>query len=376
MEKQATIFSFFAGAGFLDLGFEIAGFKVAYVNEIFEPFIEAYKYGRSCLNLPSPEYGYHHGSSIDFTMEKQKNILHQLVRKARRDTDILGFIGGSPCPDFSVGGKNKGREGDRGKLSSTYIDIVCEQQPDFFLFENVQGLWKTKKHRDFYEENKYKLQCAGYITTERLINAIEYGVPQDRNRIILIGFRTNIINQIGIYLDNSELPQGIFPWEKQIVYPKSKVFSCPWVDRNSFQEDSILHCPKDIFKEVTVEYWFSKNAVTAHPNAEHCFKPRQGMTRFESVEEGDDSKKSFKRLHRWRYSPTVCYGNNEVHLHPYKKRRISVAEALALQSLPREFAFPDHLSLTNMFKAIGNGVPFLAAQALALSIIDFLGMSK
>jgi DNA (cytosine-5)-methyltransferase 1 len=98
------------------------------------------------------------------------------------------------------------------------------------------------------------------------------------------------------------------------------------------------------------------------------------MARFESVEEGDDSKKSFKRLHRWRYSPTVCYGNNEVHLHPYKKRRISVAEALALQSLPKEFTFPDCMSLTNMFKAIGNGIPFLAAQALATSILDFLNI--
>ena len=372
MEKQATIFSFFSGAGFLDLGFEMAGFRVDYVNEVFEPFIDAYKYARHSLILPSPEYGYYLGNAIDFTEGNQKSALSKLVRTARKNSNLLGFIGGSPCPDFSVGGKNKGREGDHGKLSSTYIDIVCQQKPDFFLFENVEGLWRTKKHRTFYEEIKRKLHKIGYVTTERLINAIEYGVPQNRNRIILIGFRKEILMEMGIALDGLELPSNVFPWEKYITHPKSKVFSCDWSDKNQFKENSILKCPQGIYQELTVEFWFRKNDVSKHPNAKHHFKPRQGIARFESVEEGDDSKKSFKRLHRWRYSPTVCYGNNEVHLHPYKKRRISVAEALALQSLPKEFAFPDHLSLTNMFKAIGNGVPFLTAQAIALSIIFFL----
>jgi DNA (cytosine-5)-methyltransferase 1 len=91
-----------------------------------------------------------------------------------------------------------------------------------------------------------------------------------------------------------------------------------------------------------------------------------------SVDEGDDSKKSYKRLHRWRYSPTACYGNNEVHLHPYQIRRISVAEALAIQSLPKQFYLPDNLSLTAMFKTIGNGVPYLAAKGIAKTILDFL----
>lgn len=90
-----------------------------------------------------------------------------------------------------------------------------------------------------------------------------------------------------------------------------------------------------------------------------------------TVDEGDDSKKSYKRIHRWRYSPTVCYGNNEVHLHPYKARRLSVAEALALQSLPKEFELPKEMSLSNKFKTVGNGVPFLLAKGIAQTIQDF-----
>lgn len=92
----------------------------------------------------------------------------------------------------------------------------------------------------------------------------------------------------------------------------------------------------------------------------------------ETVDEGDVSKKSYKRLHRWRYSPTVAYGNNEVHLHPYRLRRISAAEAMALQSLPRSFELPPSMTLTNKFKTIGNGVPFLLAKGIANTIADFL----
>jgi DNA (cytosine-5)-methyltransferase 1 len=374
MEKKATIFSFCAGAGFLDLGFEMAGFKVAYVNEIFEPFIDIYKHGRQCLNLPEPLYGYYLGSIVEFLEGKQKKILKELISKERKKTNLIGFVGGTPCPDFSLGGKNRGREGDNGRLSSTYVDIVCEQNPDFFLFENVEGLWKTAKHRSFYEELKGKLHHQGYITTERLVNTIEYGVPQDRNRVILIGFRQEKIAEIGVFVDGSELPPGLFPWERYIIYPRSKVFACPWNKTSPFKENSVMSCPQGIYEDLTVEYWFQKNNVSNHPNSQHHFKPRQGIPRFNSIDEGDASGKSFKRLHRWRYSPTACYGNNEVHLHPYKKRRISIAEALAIQSLPKEFHLPSHLSLTNMFKAIGNGIPLIAARALADSLVDFLNI--
>src|SRR5690606_13715069 len=134
--------------------------------------------------------------------------------------------------------------------------------------------------------------------------------------------------------------------------------------------------PKDIPLELTVEHWFRKNKVSDHPNSDMFFKPQAGLIKFKYIEEGDDKKKSYKRLHRWRYSPTAAYGNNEVHLHPYKARRISVSEALAIQSLPKNFIIPEHISLSNMFKTIGNGVPFLAAKGLAETISVFIEKVK
>ncbi|MBN3906002.1 MAG: DNA cytosine methyltransferase [Nostoc sp. NMS1] len=376
MSDRPCIFSFFAGSGFLDLGFETSGFNIVYVNEIFSPFMAAYRYSRQILNLPLPEYGYHYGETRDVTQLHeglQAQHFRELVQDCRKFNNIVGFIGGPPCPDFSIGGKNRGRLGDNGKLSASYVELICRNLPDFFLFENVKGLWRTTKHRLFFESLKQQLLEAGYILTERLINTIEYGVPQDRERIILIGFRNNFIKDIGIKVGSEKLlTEKAFPWKNHILYPKQEVFAYPWQKCDPFQENSIMPCPEGIPQELTVEYWFRKNNVLNHPNAKSYFQPRAGITKFAAIDEGDDSKKSFKRLHRWRYSPTACYGNNEVHLHPYKIRRISVAEALAIQSLPANFVFPENMSLTNMFKTIGNGVPYLASKALAKTITNFL----
>lgn len=377
MSQRPSIFSFFSGTGFLDLGFELSGYNIVYVNEIHPAFLEAYRYSRQHLNLSEPQYGYFRDDVIHLTEGQYHFHLKELIQEARKSSDIIGFIGGPPCPDFSIGGKNKGREGDRGKLSEAYIELICRQKPDFFLFENVKGLWQTKKHRLFFDELKSKTKENGYILTQRLINSLEYGVPQDRDRIILIGFREELINDKNNSIDSEKnILDSAFPWKTYTKYSKPQVLSYPWLQTNPFEEDSELPFPGNVPQELTVEYWFQKNDVLNLPNAQHHFKPRAGIKRFESVEEGDTSKKSYKRLHRWRYSPTACYGNNEVHLHPYKTRRISVAEALAIQSLPKNFELPPYLPLNILFKTVGNGVPYLAAKALAQTILEYLQTSK
>ena len=96
------------------------------------------------------------------------------------------------------------------------------------------------------------------------------------------------------------------------------------------------------------------------------------MAKFLVIAEGDSSKKSYKRLHRYRYSPTVAYGNNEVHLHPWLPRRLTVAEALSLQSLPKEYVLPSDMTLSAMFKTIGNGVPYLLGKGVASAIASHI----
>ena len=369
--KKIGIFSFFSGAGFLDLGFEkTKNYKTLFVNEVHKPFMDIYKYSRQSLNIKAPEYGYHNCDITDFLEEKKATFLRDSIEKGKKNHDLIGFIGGPPCPDFSVGGKNKGVKGENGKLSGTYVELIIQNSPDFFLFENVKGLYRTKKHREFFDSMKRKLVANGYRITERLINAIEYGAPQDRDRIILIGFKNDILLDMGLQNDSEILSS--FCWEHTIKASRETIFAKSWPGKESFTADESKACPKGIEKELTVEYWFKKNDVENHPNALHYFQPRAALAKFEIIEEGDVLKKSYKRLHRWRYSPTAAYGNNEGHLHPYKARMISAAEALALQSLPKEFVIPEDMTLSNMFKAIGNGVPYLAAKGLAETIGNFI----
>lgn len=362
MSRKLVIFSFFSGSGFLDLGFETNGFQVDLVNEFQPAFLKAYQYSRERMGMRKPKYGYF-GIDINEFLDVRKAELQKYIDQARQDGALVGFIGGPPCPDFSVAGKNKGRHGDNGKLSLSYTNLISEMRPDFFLFENVKGLWRTARHRAFYEELKSKLHDSGYATTERLTNALEYGAPQDRDRILLFGAQSRLLGDLDICN---------FDWKKYQCYTLSEIKSLNWPETNEFQADIATEPPTGIVKEVTVQYWFEKNDVEHHPNANDFFIPRGGLSRIESVDEGDVSKKSYKRLHRWRFSPTVAYGNNEVHLHPYRVRRLSAAEALALQTLPKDFTLPADMTLSNKFKTIGNGVPYLLASGVAQSIKDFL----
>ena len=362
--SNISVFSFFAGCGILDLGFEKAGFDIVFVNEFSPAFLNAYQYSRTQMGIAPPRYGYSN-TDVNVYLNERSEELAKYIISERKAGKMVGFIGGPPCPDFSVGGKNRGKDGDNGKLSLSYVELIKKQKPDFFLFENVKGLWRTAKHRNFYEELKKTLCESNYVLTDRLTNALEFGAPQDRDRILLIGVKKEL-------LKHEECELSDFPWNKYIMYNLNEVKSLPWPTQDAYSENNQRVCPDDIPQELTVEYWFRKNMVTTHPDANRYFQPKAGLERMKIIPEGDSNKKSYKRIHRWRYSPTVCYGNNEVHLHPYKSRRLSVSEAMSLQSLPPEFCLPPEMPLSACFKTIGNGVPLRLAQGVAQTLLDYL----
>lgn len=366
--KSLRIYSFFSGAGFLDLGFETEGFFIDFVNEYNEAFLEVYKYARKNMNFKEPQYGYYCGDINDLLKGKRKKELLSYIN-ADRKKEMIGFIGGPPCPDFSVAGKNKGITGENGRLTNSYKKVILLYQPDFFVFENVKGLWNTKKHREEYDKIKRSFSRKGYVCVDKLVNSLEYGVPQDRERVILFGIKYNLINQ-----DKNtarKILKSNFNWGTIKKYSLEKINKINWPVTSMFVPDGNLEPPNDIIKELTVEYWFRKNDVYNHNNANDYFEPRS-KKRFDTILEGDVSKKSFKRLHRWRYSPTAAYGNNEVHLHPYKARRLSVSETLAIQSLPKDFVLPKTISKSEMFKTVGNGVPYLLSKGIARNIKKFI----
>lgn len=116
-------------------------------------------------------------------------------------------------------------------------------QPDFFVFENVKGLWKTKKHRAFYDRIKNDLSKY-YDMTDRLTNCIEYGAPQDRDRIFLFGIRKNYSSDI-----------KKFPWNKYLTMDINLVLNKKiWPDTSGEQSDFFL--PHKWQEKLTISHWF------------------------------------------------------------------------------------------------------------------------
>ena len=365
MGRQISIFSFFSGIGILDYAFEKNHYNIVFVNEYNDPFLKAYQFARKRINVTPPIYGYSNDSAERFAKRRGKRYLIQLMEQERKKGNLVGFIGGPPCPDFSVAGKNAGAKGENGKLTKTYFDIICRCQPDFFMFENVKGLVRTEKHKAFFDEMKHKVKANGYCTDDSIVNSLAYGVPQFRERVFMIGIRNSL---------REKVPEALhFDWYKHALFDTEQVLNRPWPTFSAFEVDGNLPYPSTrIPKKLTVEYWFQKNDVLHHPNGNDVFAVKKGKEKIERIPEGDTSGKSFKRLHRWRYSPTAAYGHNEVHLHPYKSRRISVAEAMAIQSLPKEFVVDPSLSLSQKFKMIGNGVPYKMAFSVAKTLNETL----
>lgn len=162
----------------------------------------------------------------------------------------------SQSADFSIAGKNVGISGKNGKLTNVYKKVILTFEPDFFVFENVKGLWSTKKHREEYNKIKKSFSRKGYVYTNKLVNALEYGVPQDRERIILFAIKSNLLHN-----DKKtarKILKSNFCWGNSQNYSLNRIKKIDWPDTSPFLVDGEIEMPDSIIKELTVEYWFKK----------------------------------------------------------------------------------------------------------------------
>lgn len=369
MDHQAPrvpYLSFFTGAGFMDIGFSQAGFSAIWHNECNPVFARGFEYGMTASGRIGREAVIQQRQPIEQLAVEA--VLADAFPAGRPAT--WGVIGGPPCPDFSVGGKNRGEAGDRGVLTRVFAELILEMSPSFFVIENVPGLLRTKKHREFLMRLIDDLESI-YAVDYRLLNALDVGVPQDRQRVFIVGVERALAGS----LSERAIQTGDrdwFPWPMNAQFHDAKNrFSWPSV--NPFGGTSAP--PEGTPAELMVStHIHDLLGATTLPNSGDTFNVYS--SRIAKVDEGDDSKKSFKRLHRWRYSPTVAYGNNEVHLHPTLPRRLSVREAMRLQGVPDEYVLPPDMPLSHKFKMVGNGVPVGLAEAVAVSMSRFLHLEQ
>lgn len=348
---KVPLISFFTGGGFLDLGFERAGYQICWTNEFNPVFADLHDHGytawRRSLDPLAPEAKITSRESIrsvEASDVLQACFGNQIPR-------IFGVVGGPPCTDFSIGGVNAGGGGSSGRLTGVYVKKLLQLRPAFFVLENVPGLRKNSKHARYFYRKIRDLRAAYNVHID-VLNALEFGVPQDRERLFVIGIRKD--------LDPNETP---FSWPKNPKFLGAK--NLPWPGENIFGRATLK--PDELPEELMAHFALGGEEGLEHlPNGREWFQPYS--RKFKSVPEGRVNTKSFKRLHRFRYSPTAWYGNNEIHLHPTEPRRLSVREALRLQTVPDEYVLPDEAPLSKKFKLICNGVPVVLAETVARAV--------
>ena len=367
---KIPILSFFTGGGFFDLGFEEAGFGVVWSNEVNPEFADNYEFGmtswRKAQGLNEPALIADRRSIVHIS---SKEILSKAFPKGV--PKLFGVIGGPPCPDFSSAGKNLGGVGRHGRLTPAFIKKICELKPAFFVFENVSGLFKTKSHKRYLDKLIKRLEKAGYTVDLTILNALELGVPQDRERLVVIGFREDLADTFHKGPLKRE-SRGWFPWPEN---PKYKGAKTRFIWPGKVKKGERVLPPHDIPPELMVASVLgTHDEVSKLPNGDEYFVPYS--QKFKTALEGDTKRKSFKRLHRYRFSPTACYGHNEVHLHPWKDRRLAVREAMRIQGIPDSYCLPAKSPLSLKFKMVSNGVPVPLAREVARSLLRFMANSN
>jgi len=365
-KNNIPVLSFYSGGGLMDMGFEQAGFDIVWTNEFDKIFAQLHSAGIT-------SWRYAEGNGIKAEIFNTKSIIDITVSEIISEAfpngkpEYFGMIGGPPCQDFSINGSLKGFNGDRGKLTILYIDKILELKPTFFVMENVTGLINRSETKTYLQTLLKRLEKE-YLVDYKNLNALEFGVPQSRERVFFIGIsKEKFKSKITSFKQNNSW----FPFPINDIYQNAEnKYNWP---SSPVEFGKSLTKPKELPIELCVESCLVKaSQMNTTPNAKEFFNLYKPEKSLNAIGEGETNRPSFKRLHRFKYSPTACYGNNEVHLHPYLNRRLSVREALRIQGVPDTYILPEKLSLSKKFKMIGNGVPVPLAKAVAISIKKFL----
>lgn len=368
-ERKIPILSFYSGGGFMDMGFEMAGFDIVWTNEFDPVFVKLHAAGITSWRKAN-------GNGVKAEIFNTKSITDISSKEIISEgfpsgiPKDFGIIGGPPCQDFSIQGKMTGFNGERGRLTVVFFDKIIHLKPTFFVMENVTGLTRSKSTKTHLAEILKRVEKDYYIDYDTL-NSLEFGVPQCRERVFFIGIRKDKIDEKHVEL---QITGKWFNWPKGKKY-KNALTKYSWPAVVPFGK--ALTRPGHLPLKLCVENCLVPHReMNATPNANEYFNLYVPEKKLSKICEGETNRPSFKRLHRFRYSPTACYGNNEVHLHPYKNRRLSVRETLRIQGVPDSYVLPTELPLTSKFKMIGNGVPVPLAKAIAIAVKTFLFNKK
>lgn len=318
------IISLFTGAGGLDLGFEKAGFKTVWANEYDKSIWETFEY-----NFPKT------------TLDKRS-----IVDVPSKDMPFAdGIIGGPPCQSWSEAGANRGINDARGKLFYEYIRVLKDKKPSFFVAENVSGIL-SKRHEKAFNAILKEFEKVGYTVTHKLLNANDYDVPQDRQRVIIVGFNKKLKKKF-------EFPEGL---DKKPVL-KDAIFDLkrakPAKDKNKTNGLSLKIPNHEYMNGGFSTIYMSRNRVRAWDEPSFTI---QAGGRHAPLHPQAPKMKFIEQNKRE-------FIKGKEHLY----RRLSVRECARVQTFPDDFIFK-YENIADGYKMIGNAVPVNFAYHLAKKI--------
>lgn len=327
------IVSFFSGAGGLDLGFEQAGFEIIYANEYDKTIWETYQKN--------------HKAPLD--TRDIRNI------KSEEIPDCDGIIGGPPCQSWSEAGKMKGFADARGQLFFEFIRILKDKQPKFFVAENVVGMLSSK-HGDAVDNILELFRDANYDVSLTLVNAVDYGVPQDRKRVFYIGFRKDLdIKDFKLDL----VKQPIIPLKSVIWDLRDNVLPAKPLNKTNGNECKI---PNHEFLTGSFSTIFmSRNRVRSWE--EPSFTIQAGGRHAPIHPQAP--KMLFIEQNKRIFVP----GKEDLY------RRLSVRECARIQTFPDNFKF-FYKDVADGYKMVGNAVPVKLAKQVAECVMIKLNEIK
>lgn len=358
----------FAGAGGLSLGFEQAGFDIAAAVEIDPIHCAVHEH-----NFPYSKAIC--ASVVDITGDD----IRANANLGNAEIDVV--FGGAPCQGFSLIGK-RAFDDPRNQLVFHYVRIVAELQPKYFVFENVKGL-TLGKHAEFLKEFISALNDVGYdvVLPYRVLNAADFGVPQDRRRLFVVGARRGLA--LPVY--PNPLGHRTTVWEAIGDLPDADRFdelnAADAVRADWTTEALYARRLRGLESDPTNYAYkrkFDPDVLTSSLRTEHTELSR---TRFLATEHGKTEPVSrFRKLPPDGLCNTLRAGTDSARgaftsprpIHPFLPRVITVREAARLHSYPDWFRF--HATKWHGFRQIGNSVPPLLARHIASEIVKALGV--
>lgn len=345
--------SLYSGAGGLDLGFIAAGFTPVFANDINADAMKTYS---AAMEAISKKTG--------------RNLGHRIITGDIREVETLPekgsaelVIGGPPCQGFSVAGKMDPND-PRSRHVFDFLAMVERVQPQAFVMENVKALAKNKRWSKTIAEIRKKAEEIGYKTNLEVLNSANYGVPQTRERMFLVGIKDHEIayeypkpsvkKWIGVAEALRELPPLGEPGNDQTCKAKVTTAKSPVLRPSPFAGM--------LFNGQGRPMDMDKPAPTLPAS--------MGGNRTPIV----DQETLVSRTPQWveGYHASLQNGGQVVKDVPERLRRISVQEAAAIQTFPKDM--PWYGSQCSRYRQIGNAVPPKMAYAVAQSVAKALGM--